>query len=491
MAQEDQEPDQIEGFTPLQIPAGQVASPTPNLAGSPNLPRGLIRQGPQNLDPAYNKAIDFIRPFVAQGGSDLAGLGLGTVTANPIMGFAARTGTYGAIDTLMQYLKTQSPDSIQEAIGEGEKNALVNAVGLKIMNGIFRGIKGIYNAGTPEIYKFAPTTSQALESYGFHNLATAAKHAEDLWATGAKSRALDRAGGEGFTQALRFANALDGRLASTNVDPTKLLDNIKSTLSQGLTSTSGAGQFKSNLYHASDEAMSILTSGKRPFEALDNAIEDPDQLSKILTAGQLQGQAGLSVRKDLAAYQFMKMVQDATTKDASGAVRINPNKIAEVFNDPKLSTSMDLLYGKQGRNNITDFMKNLSFTQDEMAKSGTLPRYLRYTGAGGFLLGTGMLSHYLGLTGLEAAGVSAASIGGLKVSASTMGRLLTNPTTAKILTEMAAGNSLGNGEKLAAKVLLNTLQGSASALVHNDGKETWGTVDKDPQTGGYSFVPYK
>ena len=426
-------------------------------------------------DDVLNKAIDFIRPFAGNAVGDLAAIP-GGAFGGPVGAFGAETQGYAGIDALMQQLKVGNKSTFGESIGEGEKEALINAVGGRIMGGLFRGAKAFFSADQPEIYNFKPTTSQALEAFGYHALGNVTKFAEDFGASGAKSDALDRAGGAGFTQALKFANAINGRTFTVNSDPVKLADKIRGTLEDGLNSSgvsslNVAKAFNNKQYQASDEALQILKGGSNPYAKIDAVIQDPDRLSKVLTAGQLAGTAGSNVRKDLQAYQFMKMMNDATTEDIQGNVRIDPNKLSQTWNDPEMNTSLDTLYGKQGRANVTDFFKNIAATQD---KQNTYPiaKQLRLVD-GGIAFSAGLLTGNIHIAS------GAAGLAGLFVPSAVVGNLLTKESTARIVTAMAGGEPLGKSAQLASKLVTDALQGTSVALMGSDGKKTWGTFDKN------------
>lgn len=556
-----------DSFRPLNV-GPRESKESPQLPSMPYI----------DADNILNEAIDYIRPFAGS----LAGVGAANLVSGvPYVGKAlalpAETQGYAGVDTLLQYLKTkdQRPASFGDAIGEGEKQALLNAVGGRVINGLFRVGKGFLNANQPEIYKFAPTTSQALESFGFHALATLPKFAEDMGASGAKAAALDRSGGAGFTQALNFANRLNGAKDIINSDPVRLADKIRETLETGLTSSDeyrnfpvkpklelfkkpaiepkpvmpdlpdkevalkswGKGykdsidtkyqdavdtikadykaqleqrtvnrekalvdyndklqqakvdysknldQYKSDLsafqnptFTPSEEATHILKGGKNPFSKLDDVIQDPDRLSKVLIAGQ---GLGTNVRKDLQAYQFMKTVNEATTRNATtGAIRIDAQKIKDVFNNPEMNTSLNTLFGKAGRENVEDFIRNIALTQDKTMASG---KALRYIGGGFALPITYILDNVAGIP-------HSAGFTGVYIGTSVLGRLLTKPAVGKVLTDLAGGQSLDMNEKLLGRLLTSALQGLSIALIDGEGKKHWTEINVDPKSGSLKFA---
>lgn len=450
------------------------------------------QSGPNTFDPALNKTIDFIRPFVGQGVGALAAIP-GAAIGGPVGAFVGETQGYAGIDSLLQQLKTdKEKPSFGEGLENSEKDALINSVGGRIMSGLFRGGGAVLNmikgAEQPEVYNHLPTTSQALESFGYHKLATLPKFAEDFGAGGAKSDALDRAGGAGFSQALKFANAINGRTFNINSDPVKLADKIRGTLEDGLEPTSkyyggGSKQFvdaaNNPTLTPTQEAVSILKGGQTPFAKIDAVLQDPDRLSKVLVAGQAAGQSGQNVRKDLQAYQFMKIMNDSTTKGLDGSVRIDPNKISSIWNDPDKNTVFQTLYGTEGRKNITDFFQKVAVTQDKQ-NSYPVAKAVRLLDGGVGLAG-GLLTGHVSL------GAAGGTLGTLFVPSAVLGNLLTKPTTARILTAMAGSEPLGQSSQLAARVLTDGLQGASVAIMGSDDKKTWGTFKKD-KDGNVTFV---
>ena len=445
--------------------------------------------------PLVNDAgIDFARPFVANAVGDVAGLG-GTALGGPVGGLAANNAGYAATDALMQQLKSKAP-SFGESLTEGEKNAVINAVGGKIMKGLFKGAKGIVSAvsdsSVPDaqsILNFKPTASQALESYGWHKLATLPKFAEDI--VGPVSGAKDRSGVAGFTQALRLANGLNGRMLNINSDPVELATRLKGELanalepmeSEPLALKSNSKSFQANeakQYQVGNEAASIFNGGQNPFAPVDSVIGDVDKLGKVLSATQFSGQAGQNVRKDLQAYQFMKMVNDSATRDPTGQVtRLDPNKLNKAWTDPDMNKSFDVLYGKpdQGgaRDNITQFLKNVTTTQSNGKR-------ISYSN-GGFLIPAAAagLGHMLDIPGGYAGGLTA-----FYLPTAAMGSLLSRQDTGKIVANLAAGIPLSEGNKLSSKLVMNALQGTSLALMGSDGKKTWGSVVRGPD-GSLTF----
>lgn len=494
----DSETDQSSSSNIVNLPDGTQhvfpsdASPEEmQKALSIGVPRGPVQV---STSPSYTmpQIMDSLRPFIAGAAGTGAAAGAAMIpVAGEIPGvpLAAESLGYGAVDYLLKKLNPNTEAQRQakgDEVTDSIKDGLINAVGGRVINGIFKGVQAFRNADLPEIYKFSPTTSQALEALGWHKMATLSKFAEDFGATGAKADALDKAGGAGFTQALSFANALNGRTAAVNVDPVKLADKLRGELENHLVPASGSYLGQNTIKRAptaSEEALNILNGGKNPFQKLDDVIQDPDKLAKVLKVGQLAGSSGMNVRRDLQAYQFMRMINDGTTKDAMGNIRIDPNKIANIWNDSELKTSLDTLYGKQGREDVSNFIKNIAYTQDKQTDY-PIAKQVRFVGNGFNLLGSLLTGN------LHAAGGAAATLAGFYIPTAVAGRLLVNPSVSKLLGKMAAGEPLGVPTQYAGKSLVNALQGLNIAMIDAKGNKTWGQIKTDSNGDG-TFVPAK
>jgi hypothetical protein len=427
--------------------------------------------------------VDKIRPFVAGGAGALAASATSLIPGvgeTGIAQVAADTQGYSIVDSLMKYLGSNPPKSYSEALTDSEADAAINAVAGKLIGTAFKGVKGLFNVKQPDFYKLAPTTSQALEKYGMKSLATIPKFLENYGVPEAKAAALDKSGGIGFTQALAHANALNGRQATTNANPQKLYDSIKGQLQLGLDELPTSKYLEGTLHKASDEALNLLAQGSDHFKVLDSVIENPDKLSKVLKVGTFAGGPAMNVRQDLAAYKFMDVINKATTKDAKGATRIDPEVLGNLWNKPEAQSSLDLLYGKAGKDRITDFFKDIAYTQSDQAAASRVP--LKYMGAGKFLLTMGTLAHAV-TTGNY---VAPAGIVGVQIGSSLVGRALTNPSTSRMFSELAKGG-LKENPAFAAKVIGNAIRNQTVGLVSHDGKVQEGSFVENPKTGLLEF----
>ncbi len=413
--------------------------------------------------------IDIARPFVANAAGGAAAV-LAAPTAPFTLGtgpFVARTGAYSVVDALMQYLKEKKPDSPLDAIGEGAKQSLINSGMNKLLQLGGRTVGAIRNTDQPEILNFSPTTSQALKATGSAgSLVTGgAKALEDLSLT-AKQKALDRSAGAGFTEALQVAKKNGFSYVE---DPNEVLDSLRqgSPLSPG---TAATPLRKGQSYSPYIPGSPVLDS----FSKIDTVIKDPHKLEDVLTTAQTNG-VGFNLKKDLQSYQFSKILQDATKSEPTtgAAVRINPQAIEDTWRDPKMQASFEKLYSSQQRSDIDQFFKNIAYTQDKVNTNPVAKKILMLHGAAS--LGIGLF------TGHISEGVASAA--GVIVGAEALGKLLTNPKTARLMVNLAGGGPLGMSDSFAGRILVNALQGETIAIQDAQGQAHPGTL-KDGK-----FVP--
>jgi len=465
----DSEQKAILGRVMGNSPVSQIGfEPKPVVPGGGSLKDYQVntKAGPRShLD---DTIIDLLRPVLASAGAGAAGTLAApsapfTLGAGPVV---AGAGAYTGIDALLQHLKSQPSTSLtSQALGlkPGSISSTLANTGEQYLGGkllesgvgaLARGGKALLSSDAPEIYKFLPTTSQAAENAGLNKTAAVAKTLEDF-SISAKQKALDRSAGAGFTQALQTAKNLDFNFSR---NPNTMLDLIRSDTPPG----------------------SIES-----FNVLDKAISDPNKLQEVLTTAQTNG-VGSNLKKSLQGYQFMKMFDDATTRSLSegnpynsNVIKIDPSSFDKTWLDPKMQDSLKTLYNSSQRADIEQFFKNVAATQDKVSAMPIAKKI--WLMRGGAAIGSGLLSG--SLTG-------SAEIGGLTtvgtyIGAQQLGKLLTNPKTARLVVAMAGGEPLGVSEQYASRALSQALNGSVVALINDKG-------DKVPvrvQDGKY--VPVK
>jgi hypothetical protein len=448
------------------IPLG-AAQKNPLQMGVPYSP-GKSPTG-SDLNNIWDKTIDFIRPWVGQASGSM--LGALATPGGPAAVLGGDVAGYGATDLALQSLKT-GDFNLQEGLSEASKEALINAVGGRIVNGVVAGARTMRNANLPDIYSLFPTTSQALEHLGWKNLSTIPKALEDLGAYKTKQAALDKSGGAGFSQWLDTANRLTGKDRLSLQDPTYLKDQVIDKLKQGFNANAQPGSFQTNLHYATQDVMNAVNGGDDAFQVLRDTIHDDKKLDKVLSVGQSVGPASLNVRQDLQAFHFMDMLNHSTSQkvrmpDGSYTARIDPEAIKKEWFNPANEKMLDKLYGAGDKKDIDAFLTRIMQTQDNPMAGGLG----KWTGKGIMLGGAAG-----GLGTLLGAHVPVAA-SALYIPANLLGRAFTKTGVAKAMAG-AVGAVPTSGYKETARTILSGLQGMRIALTDNGGNKHWGTVSQ-------------
>lgn len=217
---------------------------------------------------------------------------------------------------------------------------------------------------------------------------------------------------------------------------------------------------------------------------IDAIIKDPVQLEKTLRLGDLNlptsGGAVIvanNLRKDLAGYEFQKIMQEAWRPEdpIKGTLgHFDKNAMISAFMDPQKKDSYKLLFGAQTRANMEQFFDAVSKTA-QSGKSLYTSALIARVGYAGITLGTGaVLANLDDPRSLIAGGI----IGGT-VLLGGIGRAMSNPDIARLLTAAVKGDPLGMSEKAASKFILNVLQGAKMSLTLNDGTERQAVINAD------------
>ena len=476
-----------ENKTPIKIAApDDDFVPLDDNLGKPSgkKPLSMLPQGPSQGgvdDSAVGQVMNMLRPYI----SGAAGLGGGMLAGGPVGSFLGGVAGYTGADVAQKELNPTNSESLGEALSDSATEGLINEVGGRIFQGIGAGVKAVRNANQPEIYKLFPKSSAALENFGYYNLAAGARILEDFGAPKASIEALDKSGGAGFTRALMLSNLMNsGGRFTKNVfqDPKVLFKKITDTLEKGINKNATPGQFQSPVHYASQEALDLMNGTATPFQTLDDVIADKTKLQKVLAVGQSVGPKNLNVRKDLQAYYWNRVFDEATTHTGPGQATIDPKKINDLWMNPKLTENLETLYGKQGKENLDTFMKQVYDTQKAPMTFPGLGK-LKYIG-GGFAAG-GMLG---GLLNASAMGAAGKALGALYIPTAVMGKLLTNTNVGRFITAARGAEPLSQGGKLLSRGIFNALEGSRVALLDDKNQKFWGTVARQPD-GSVSLLP--
>ena len=217
--------------------------------------------------------------------------------------------------------------------------------------------------------------------------------------------------------------------------------------------------------------------------AIDAAIKDPKILRKTLLTGNIpvpEGQGPnftkikyltTNTRQDLAGYEFTQIVNNAKYIDkATGAALYDGHKLLEMLHDPNKQESYKMLWSAQNRADIEQFFTNIS--QVAQKESTGMSHYwlMRLTGAG-VGLSASLLS---GMGTLPAARVGIVSG---TIALNKIAKLLTNPSTARLVVAAAQGGPLQVPVRVAGRAIANVLKNTPMALEYSDGSKVNATID--------------
>ena len=217
--------------------------------------------------------------------------------------------------------------------------------------------------------------------------------------------------------------------------------------------------------------------------AIDAAIKDPKILRKTLLTGNIpvpeaQGPNFTEIkylttntRQDLAGYEFTQIVNNAKYIDkVTGAALYDGHKLLEMLHDPSKQESYKLLWSAQNRADIEQFFTNIS--QVAQKESTGMSHYwlMRLTGAG-VGLSASLLS---GMGTLPASGVGIVSG---TIALNKVAKLLTNPSTARLVVAAAQGGPLQVPVRVAGRAVANVLKNTPMTLEYSDGSKVNATIN--------------
>jgi hypothetical protein len=211
---------------------------------------------------------------------------------------------------------------------------------------------------------------------------------------------------------------------------------------------------------------------------LNNIIEDPNQLEKAISSGKITLPNGTvlkspTIKKDLLGYEVGRTLQDAS--DMNVKMLSDPKKILTRLNDPNLQDSFKQLFTKDQMDDYKQLISNVMATQnDKSYLNSGFNRHGLLLRAGALGLPISTLAHSLGL-----GGISAGLYTGMELGGYALGKFLTNPKAARVLSGMAKGVPLGASQDLVSKQIGDALAGSVITLVDSAGKKQDAYIDKD------------
>ena len=417
-------------------------------------PSNYMVGNPSTAAEGANNSIEFLRNILPPAAGAVAGAVATPYTGG--LGTAAASGAaYTGVDALLKQLKIGNKESIPDSLKDSLVQAAINEAGGKIIGGVWKAAKAFRAVDQPEILKFLPTASQALQAEGKHpTVASILKYVEDHFAPGTKAAAQEVSAQEGSQLGYKEAAKIAGRSQQfkTLEDPNKVAEFISKELPlenvrEGLATKA--------VPYATDPA------------SLDKLIANPTRLQDALTRSQGSG-AGINARQDIAAYRLARMQQEATTLGPNGVVKVDPLKVAASLNDPEMAASNKILFSGKQMSNIQQFYKNFAETQDKLQGFGGFGK-LRLAMEGIGL--TGSLAHAL-ITGNAAPVAVALAPIGVEIGLAGLAKTLSNPKTARLMLALANNEALGVSDQFAAKVIMQAIQGATGNLINKDGSKT-------------------
>jgi hypothetical protein len=504
-------------------------------------------QTTQNLNTMRDMGIDLVRPLASGAAATAAATAALPVDPFTLGGasLVAGGGAYLGMDALLQYLKSNPQQNsglaqlinakqggASATIANSIQQALEVAGGAKLLRGVSAGIKAIRDVDLPEIQNFLPTTGQAANSalaetpkpdiasqgiptalsnwwtrLKLNVLGTGASTLEGF-NTKARSAALDRTGGAGFTQALQTSKELGFDLQKDPFtghfqDP---MDPAYSLITHPDRMPLGEGSYTPiKIKPGKDYQPLTRTETYQPkteptiipgepdlhlydsYKKIDDVIADVDKLKNTLAVAQVNG-TGDNLKKAFQQRQFSKMFNDATTRDVAtgnpytdNVVRINPKSFNDTWTDPAMQKSLKELYNAPQRANIEQFFKNIEMTQDKVSSFPMAkPLWMLRGGVG---ISMGLVTSMLTGNVAEGALAGGAGITGMVLGGDELAKMLTNPKTGRFLVRLAGGEAPGASEQFIGKMMSQVLNGSTVALIDSKGEKHPGQL-KDG-----SFIP--
>lgn len=418
--------------------------------------------------PMRDLAIDYIRPIAASlagmgGAAGAQKLGMNKILAK----YGAGPATYLGADVVAQMLRSRTTNDFLAKALELEPGSpeamLTNTAEQKALDfgvGKTIGALGKLSADMPGAPNFL---RQAIP----------------------RSRIAER----GFTtaQALRYENkTITAKIAEFLQDvfaPATVLDKQKGTATilsneaRDIGTTIGHNILRSDfdnptlLFEAVKQSFPRIDPKKLPrdFVALDKVLgvgteKGSDALTQALLTAGSRAASGTraNLRKDLGGYLIGRIEQNARVPSASNPAEfyLDIDKVKGAINDIGKRGIQDKLWGPQQREAIEEWMKAVGASQSPLSKH---PNW-RFGPTGMAVLGnianlwiSKDLKH--GATGL-----------GVTFGGHALGRILMNPSAARVFTHFVGGEPLGMPMEAASKIIANSLIGTTVAISNAQGE---------------------
>lgn len=221
----------------------------------------------------------------------------------------------------------------------------------------------------------------------------------------------------------------------------------------------------------------LLNTTTTPVDSVNAIIDDPTKLRRALNSGKLQipTNSGFkyitsNTRKDLQGYELMRLMNDARTVDPKDPTKFifDANKLYSNWTDASKSESYKMLFGQKNRADIDQFFKNVSAVSDKFNQAN-VSRYLMVRlGLDGVALGAGIAGFMTG-GDLTSSVLRSGTVLGATITAHGLGKLMTNPSTARLMVALGQGAPLGMSTNLASRLISQALRNTPITLKTSQG----------------------
>lgn len=205
----------------------------------------------------------------------------------------------------------------------------------------------------------------------------------------------------------------------------------------------------------------------KPNPVIDAVLYDEVKMQRMFETGQIKA-GGKQItfanpKKNLGAYGFVKFIDDAT--DHSTAT-INSETLLHKWNAFKVTDAGKKLYNNNQIADISQFFEKLSHVSQQIGDRGASKYLTLRLGTATAALGGGLISGIVSgqVRGVQTAG---AIIGGA-IGMHQLGKLMTNPDTARLMIAAVSGGPLGMAPAVASRLIGRALRGQEISVETKD-----------------------
>jgi len=219
-----------------------------------------------------------------------------------------------------------------------------------------------------------------------------------------------------------------------------------------------------------------------PNPVIDGVISNPRKLERMMLSGELKvgntTYTSNNIRDAVKSYKFMQMMTDSQIQNWADPTQkvFSGNALMGYWTDANNQQTIRQIYNSRERADLTNFFRAITNTSQKLEVGGS--RYLKLKIGSGIvtlgsnLVGTAVLGTSFGMGGIVGGGLIGGSIG-----LNFLGKLATNPTTARLMAAAVKGGPLNMSNQMASRLVMNVLRGSPMTLEMADGNNIEGKVN--------------